>query len=143
MNLKKFRKSPVVKYICLNFKKSPVVKPPLLCTAISCPSMHTTVSPFPAHLQLIEIDHISDNIWSHLPIFGSVSIIFCPNFNATVSPFRAHLHLKKEKKTFHWILSRFGFILAEQHQITEIKEVQSAHFNGMYSYDLHTPVRVD
>ena len=27
---------------------------------------------------------------------------------------------------------------AEQHKITEIKEVQSAYFNGRYSYDLHT-----
>ena len=27
---------------------------------------------------------------------------------------------------------------AEQHKITEIREVQSAYFNGRYSYDLHT-----
>ena len=27
---------------------------------------------------------------------------------------------------------------AEQHKLTEIKEVQSAYFNGRYSYDLHT-----
>ena len=27
---------------------------------------------------------------------------------------------------------------AEQHKVTEIKEVQSAYFNGRFSYDLHT-----
>ena len=27
---------------------------------------------------------------------------------------------------------------AEQHKLTEVKEVQSAYFNGRYSYDLHT-----
>ena len=27
---------------------------------------------------------------------------------------------------------------AEQHKITEVKEIQSAYFNGRYSYDIHT-----
>ena len=27
---------------------------------------------------------------------------------------------------------------AEQHKITEVKEIQSAYFNGSYSYDFHT-----
>ena len=27
---------------------------------------------------------------------------------------------------------------AEQHKLTEIKEIQSAYFNGRYSYDIHT-----
>ena len=27
---------------------------------------------------------------------------------------------------------------AEQHKVTEVAEVQSAYFNGRYSYDLHT-----
>ena len=27
---------------------------------------------------------------------------------------------------------------AEQHKITEVKEIQSAFFNGRYAYDIHT-----